>query len=399
MGEPSVAGALPWHPVRRAISLTLALALALAGCAYESSGTTTTTIADPEDVPPALGPADVVVDDQRVEGSFFIVDMVSMPAEGWVVARVDEGGSPGEVIGISELLAVGVITGVPVPFFVPISEDTVVHATVHIDVDRDGRFTYEPPDAFVDEIAVRDNGEPATARATLSILPPLGPSEAFVEEQVTDGSTVGGIGALLSAPGFVVAHADDDGSLGPVLAVSDLLPAGEVDGLSLSLSPALLGTQVVHVAIYIDRNEDGVFGPGEAADEIGIREDGSLAITSVVVIVPARGPAAVEVSDQTSDGETVIVDFVDLPFDGFVEILTDDEGEPGSRVGVSALIAAGGVGDVEVTLGTALTEGGTLWLRLWVDLDRDGELSAGDEIALFELDGDPVQVSFEVTID
>lgn len=385
--------------MRRAIPVTFAFALALAGCAYESSGTTTTTIADSEDVPPALGPADVVVEDQRVEGSFFIVDMVSMPAGGWVVARVEEGGSPGEVIGISELLAIGVITGVPVPFFVPISEDTVVHVTVHIDVDRDGRFTYEPPDSFIDEIAVRDNGEPATARASLSILPPLGPSEVFVDEQVTDGSSVGGIGAILSSPGFVVVHADDDGSLGPVLAVSDLLPAGEVDGLAMSLSPALTGTQVVHVAVYIDRNEDGVFGPGDAADEIGVREDGSLAVTSVVITVPARGPAAVEVSDQASDGETVIVDFVDLPFDGFVEILTDDEGEPGSRIGVSDLISAGGVSDIEVTLDSALTEGATLWLRLWVDLDRNGELSAGDEIALFELDGDPVAVSFEVTVD
>jgi hypothetical protein len=394
-----VRAALPWDPVRRSIPLTLALLIGIAGCAYESSGTTTTTIADPEDIPPATGPADIVVEDQRVEGSFFIVDMVSMPAEGWVVARADRGGAPGEVIGMSELLATGVVSGVPVPFFVPLGADLVVHATIHIDVDRDGRFTYEPPDAFIDEIAVRESGEPASDRALLTILPPLGPSEVRVDDQVSDGSAIGGIGAIMASPGFVVVHADDDGRLGPVLSVSDLLAAGEVDGLEMPLSPALDATGLVHVAVYIDRNSDGVFGPGDDADEIGVRDDGALAIASVVITVPARAPAVVEVSDQSSDGETVVVDFVGLPFDGFVEILSDDDGAPGTRLGVSDLIPSGGVEDVEVTLTTALGVDGTVWARLWVDLDRDGELSAGDAIALLEPGGDPAEVSFELSIE
>jgi hypothetical protein len=383
----------------RRVSLFLITAMSLAGCAYESSGTTTTTSAAPEDVPPALGPADIVLADQQVEGSFFVVELVSMPAEGWVVARLDEGGAPGAVIGISELLSVGVIERVAVPFVVPISEDTVVHAAVHIDMDRDGRFTYEPPASFIDEIAVRADGEPATDRALISILPPLSPADAFVEDQDSDGTEVVGVAAELPAPGFIVVHADDDGGLGPVLGVSELLQPGVVDDFAIELTPALDASAVVHVAVYIDRNGDGDFGPGPGADEIGVREDGSLAVASVLITVPARAPASVEVSNQASDGSTVVVSLVDLPFDGFVEILTDADGSPGTRLGVSDLVERGGVEDVEVTLSTALTEDATLWARLWVDLDRDGTLSTGDATALGEAGGDPVQASFEVTVE
>lgn len=380
------------------LPLVLSLALALGACAYESSGTTTTTTSAPEDTPPALGPADVVLEDQQVEGSFFVVDLVSMPAEGWVVARVDQGGAPGEVIGISELLSIGVIERVAVPFFVPISEDTVVHVTVHIDMDGDGRFTYEAPASFIDEVAVRANGEPATDRALISILPPLSPSDVFVEDQATDGSTVGDITATLSAPGFVVVHADDDGALGPVLGVSGLLSAGEVEGLEIELTPPLAQTGTVYVAVYIDRNSDGVFGPGEDADEIGVRDDGTLALEAIILTVPTRAPAAIEVSDQTLDGSTVVVDRVELPFQGFVEILSDDDGSPGSRLGVSELIEAGGVDDVEVVLATVPTASATLWARLWVDLDQDGVLSAGDAIALTGAGGPPAQASFALTV-
>jgi hypothetical protein len=379
--------------------LSLVIALAVAACAYETSGTTTSTSLPPDIAPPPLGPADVLVSDQSVEGSFFVVDRVSMPAEGWVVARLDEGGAPGQVIGISELLAVGVITRVAVPFFVPLIEDTVVHVTLHIDVDRDGRFTYEPPDDFVDEIASRADGEPATTRALITVLPPLSPADISAPDQTTDGTVVEGISATLPAPGFVVVHADADGGLGPVLGVSLQLRAGDHEDLAVELTPPLDASATVHVVAYIDRNADGVFGPGEGADEIGVRDDGSLAVASVAVTVPSRAPAAVEVADQASAGDTVVIARVELPFDGFVEILTDDDGEPGARLGVAGPIPAGGVDDVEVTLDTALTASATLWVRLWVDLDRNGTLSAGDEIALTAPGGDPVVASFEVTME
>lgn len=391
--------------VRR--TLILLLALVAASCAYESSGTTTTTTTIPEEAVPELGPADIEISDQRVEGSFFVVDRVSMPAEGWVVARMDQGGAPGEVIGMSELLTIGVIERVAVPFSVPIAEDMVVHVAIHIDVDRDARFTYEPPDQFIDDLAVRANGEPATARAQITVLPPLTPADVEAVDQVSEEAMLTVASASLPSDGFVVVHADDDGLMGAVLGWSELLEAGDHTDIEVELSQ-LQGAGLLHVAVYIDRNEDGEFGPGEGADEVGVRDDGSLAVVTIEVLVPIRFPAALEIDDQESDGTTIIVSFVDLPFPGFIEILTEDEGDdddddaepgPGTRLGVSELLAHGVSLDVEVTLSTEVDDDPTLWVRLWVDLDQDGELSADDAIALDEQGGDPIEFPFDVTVE
>ena len=85
----------------------VALALAAGGCAYESSGTTTTTAVDPAAVPPATGPAALTFADQMVEGSVVVVASVTTPAAGFVVLQSDAAGTPGEVLGVSELIGRG----------------------------------------------------------------------------------------------------------------------------------------------------------------------------------------------------------------------------------------------------------------------------------------------------
>ena len=379
----------------RPIALLLAAALALAGCSYESSGTTTTTTIAAGEEPPPTGPADIVVSDQMIEGSSLVVDSVSLPAPGFVVVRLDAGGSPGEVIGISELLTTGVIAQVPIPFFVPLAEEATVHLTIHIDMDRDERFTYEPPDAFVDEIAVRANGEPATTTARLSLLAPLSPADVFVDPQTNNGRSLEVASATLPSAGWVAIHRSEGGEPGEVLAISQLLPAGVTNDLVFTRTPPLEATQELFVAVWVDRDEDGVFDPVDGADEIGVRDDGALALENPVITVLARSPGDLFVLDQESDGETIVIESVTLPSPGFVEVLSDADGAPGGRLVVSDLLPAGVTPDVEITLDPALTETTVLWVRLWIDFDQDLTLSAGDATVLDEPDGDVIQDSFE----
>ncbi|HSM02200.1 MAG TPA: hypothetical protein VK960_07190 [Acidimicrobiia bacterium] len=381
----------------RPISLVLAAALALAGCAYESAGTTTTTTVADDESPPPTSPAEIVVADQMIEGSSLVVESVSLPAPGFVVVRMDAGGSPGEVIGMSELLTTGVISQVPIPFFVPLTEPTTVHLTIHIDMDRDERFTYEPPDGFVDEIAARANGEPATTTARLTLLAPISPADVFVDPQTNNGATVEVASATLPSPGWVAIHASEGGEPGAVLAISDLLTAGVTNDLVFTIDPPLESTQGVFVAVWIDRDGDGVFDPEAGADEIGVRADGALALENPVITVLARSPGEVFVLDQESDGTVVSIDSLRLPSPGFVEILTDDEGSPGNRIAVSIPLPAG-TSEVDIDLEPALTETTILWARLWIDFDQDGTLSAGDATVLTEPGGDVVQASFEVEV-
>ena len=100
--------------IRRFTLMMLSLALAVSACAYESSGTTTTTSLNPDEIPPSTGPADLVLREQRTKGAGVVFESVTMPDPGFVVLYADEGGSPGEVIGTSAILSAGVIANVPV---------------------------------------------------------------------------------------------------------------------------------------------------------------------------------------------------------------------------------------------------------------------------------------------
>ena len=89
---------------RRMAFAVLSLGLLVAGCTYESAGTTTSTSLDPEQLPPATGPAAIVFRDQLVDGSAVMIDSVSLPADGFVVLQADAAGVAGEVVGVSELV-------------------------------------------------------------------------------------------------------------------------------------------------------------------------------------------------------------------------------------------------------------------------------------------------------
>ena len=378
--------------------IPLLVASVLAGaCGYETSGTTTTTEAVIAHTSPATSPSAISISDQRIEGSSVVVDSVTLPAPGFVVAREDDGGSPGAVLGVSELLPIGIVQQVTVPFDIPIVEPMVVHVTVQIDVDEDGRFSYEPPD-FIDAIATLAGGEPASASAELTLLAPLGPADAVVEEQTTDGTTLTVASATLPGPGFVAVQRNEAQQPGEVLAITGLLAGGTVTDLAFELDPPLRTTQLVYAVAYVDRNENGVFDPGDGADEMGVRDDGTLAIGSAVITTLVREPGSVTVADQESEGDTVVIDAVTFPSAGFVEILADDAGEPGARVGISGLRQAGEANDITVTLDVSLTDDATLWVRVWIDFDESGTLSLADLVALTERDGDPVEASFAVTL-
>jgi len=382
------------HPLR----LSIALAVLLAGCTYESSGTTTTTAAIPGNELVATSPADIVAIDQRSEGSSVVVASLSMPDPGWVVARLDAGGSPGELIGISELVSKGVSTDVVVPFLVPVAEATTVHLIIHIDVDGDREFLYDAPDALVDTVATTAGGSTASAVITIELLPPLGPASALLDPQVTDGTTVIVAGGLLPAAGFIAVHADSGGEPGEVLGVSGLLPAGEVGAITVTLDTPLSTTGPAHAVAWVDRDESGTFTPGDEGDQMAVTEDGALAADTAQITVIARAPASIEVSNQTvaSGGDFVIATLV-APAPGFIEILRDASGVPGARLAV-APVEAGTADDVAIALPGGVGSGTRLWLRLWVDFDQSGTLSAGDLTALDVVDGEPIEVSFVVTI-
>jgi len=377
---------------------TLALGLLAAGCAYESAGTTTSTVLDPAQLPPASGPAAMVFADQLVDGSAVVVGSVTLPADGFVVLHADAAGAPGEVVGVSELIGQGTVADVAVALYLPLEAEAVLHAALHIDMDQDGRFLFEPPDAFVDVPAVSAAGAAVTASATVGLLAPLAPAAVILAEQRTDGGEVVVAEVTLPAPGFVALQADEDGLPGAVLGVSALLPEGTSRDVPVGLGEPVAGRQTVFAVAYVDRDDDGVAGITSAGslDEVAQAFDGGPARASAEITVVLAAPAVLEVEDQEGDGTTVLVASVTLPSPGFLEVRADEGGSPGPRLARSDLLPAGTTTDVEVELADPLAADAVLWIRVRIDLDGDGDIGTDDPVAL-DAAGRRVLASLEYT--
>jgi hypothetical protein len=384
--------------MRRLPLLAVALGLVAAACAYESVGTTTTTTAAADMDAPSTGPAEIVLSDQRAEGTALVVESVTLPDSGWVVLQADDGGGPGEIIGVSDLLNGGTTLGASVAFFLPLEDDSIVHATLHVDMDRDGRFTYEPPDDFVDVPATREDGTAATDTVFVELLPPLTPGAVAVDEQRTDGTTVLVGGVTLPAPGFVAVQRNEGGEPGTVLGLSGALAAGDGADLLIELDTPLAATGLVFVVAYVDRNEDGeLSGVGDPeGDAIAVSAGGEPAVASAVITVVPLSPVSVTFDNQEGDGTTVTVGSLTLPSPGWMVLLVDEGGAPGTRIGLSPRFPAGTSTDYQFVLDEPLTEDVVLWIQVRIDFDEDGRLTDADPQGLTE-SGSPLRVPAEYT--
>jgi hypothetical protein len=385
--------------MRKLLIILMALVAAVSGCAYESSGTTTTTRGEVVEEPPPTGPADLAFGDQLIEGSGVVLESVTMPAPGFVVLQADDSGGAGEVLGVSELIGEGRISSVPVAFFLPIEEPTRVHATLHIDMDRDRFFTYEPPDSFIDAPATFSSGGLATAAAEIGLLAAVGPAELEFLEQRTDGEAVVVASVDLPAPGFLAIQVNEGGEPGRVLGITGLLPAGISTDLEIALDPPLLATGIVFAVPYVDRDADGIadITGEEPVDGIARRADGTLLLTDPVITVIRRQPTVLEVADQEGEGAAVVVAAVTLPAAGVVEVRADSDGSPGRLLGLSDLLPRGTTTDIEIELDRPLVADARLWIRVRIDFDEDGTLSEGDPFGLTE-SGERAATSLDYTL-
>ena len=110
--------------------------------------------------------------------------------------------------------------------------------------------------------------------------------------------------------------------------------------------------------------------------------------------------AALDVSDQSSDGATVAVAEATIePAPGWVLIFDDEDGAPGQVIGSHELEAA--LQTIEIDLDRTLDAGEhTLWAQIHVDADPIGRLQwPGSDIPVTGEDGDVVQASFTVSVE
>lgn len=181
------------------VVLVAAVALVAAACGDDADddagggdGGTTTTAAGADDEAGgdvAMGPATLEVEDQSGSGATVVVASVTLPSDGFIAVHADADGSPGPVIGHSELLTAGTSTDVEVVLDEPLAEDAAVWPMAHIDTNGNGTYDFDPPDVTDDGPATFEDGSVAVA-----------PLDYTVEEGDDDAAS--GTAAAVAIEGF-----------------------------------------------------------------------------------------------------------------------------------------------------------------------------------------------------
>lgn len=252
------------------------------------------------------------VSDQDASDGMVVVDSATSAQAGWMVIHADEGGSPGPVIGYSAVVE-GENSDVAVNIDTDAATETL-YAMLHIDAGTEG--TYEFPGA--DEPAMADGS--VVVQAFTVTLPETGMDDGMGDDMminslsVSDQDASDGMVVVDSATsaqaGWMVIHADEGGSPGPVIGYSSVA-AGENTNVSIEIDMDA-ATETLYAMLHIDAGAAGTYEfPG--ADEPAMA-DGSVVVQAFTVTLPESGMDE-EMEDDEMMGEEVMVTILDSSYD------------------------------------------------------------------------------------
>ncbi|RPI78255.1 MAG: hypothetical protein EHM41_25725, partial [Chloroflexi bacterium] len=159
----------------------------------------------------AVTPSVSVTNQELVDGAVTIPVIVS-DGRGWMVIHIDDGGSPGEVIGVAPV-ADGSSADVLVPIDVTKATESLF-AMLHTDAGTP--FSYDFPG---DDVPVMAGDQMVNVRFGLEgeIPTELVPAVVTLDQPLGDDNSVLVPAVLSQAEGWLVIHADANGGPGPVL--------------------------------------------------------------------------------------------------------------------------------------------------------------------------------------
>ena len=260
------------------------------------------------------------VSDQLLDGNTFTATSATIDVQGWLVIHSDNGGSPGPVLGQTQIQP-----GINENVVVQLGEGLtpVLWPMLHVDTGAPGEYEFGTVEGADSPVVV--GGVVATAAAWT--VPHMRVADQVVS---ADAPSITVASALLAEPGFVVIHQESDGSPGPVAGVSEALPAGLSTNLTIELDPALV-TPRVWPMLHVDTGEAGVyeFGTVDGAD-LPVTVDGD------VVTFPIDAAPAIIYEGTFANGQvTIDKAVIDVP--GWLVIHSDNGGSPGPVLGQTQL--------------------------------------------------------------
>jgi plastocyanin len=248
----------------------------------------------------SLEPAVLVADQEIVDDKVTVSEVVS-DGPGWLVIHAQAGGSPGPILGYSPV-ADGTNTDVMVEIDTANATETL-YAMLHVDAGEVG--TWEFPDG--PDVPAQVGGQivsPAfqvtgsVAVAEDSITPSVS-----VADQALDGSSVTIAEITSDGPGWLVIHAQADGSPGPILGYSPVAsgPNSNV-AVQLDLSTA---TSTLYAMLHTDAGTVGTWEFPNGPD-VPVMVDGQM-VSPAFTLQAAAGEAEVEMEDFQFRSQVLVI--------------------------------------------------------------------------------------------
>lgn len=312
-------------------------------------------------------PSVEVANQISLDGTVHISSVYS-DGPGFMVIHQDNGsGSFGAVIG-HRPIADGWSFGVDVPIDASMATSTL-YAMLHEDTGEAGVY----------EFGTVDGADAPVIIDSAPVSPAFNVDLIYAWDQFVD-STVTVSNVTAQVDGFMVIHADNDGTFGAVIG-SAPVTAGQNSDVVVEVDQSGV-TNVLWPMLHVDTGEAGVyeFGTVDGADGPVVVE-GVVAVTSIWTVPHMR------VADQIvtyGDGmESLAADMVPTvtahsvlaEVNGFIVIHTEQDGGPGPVAGF-APVSAGINTDVAIELDPEVVTP-RLWPMLHVDTGVEGEYEFG----------------------
>jgi hypothetical protein len=189
----------------------------------------------------------VTVSDQAIEDGTVTIDTVVSDGPGWIVIHIQEDGAPGAIIGQAPV-SDGENTDVEVEIDVSQATETL-YAMLHEDTGEEGMYDFpdgDPPVEVDGEVVLTSFMLTGGLRASVTV------SDQAIEDGMVTVATV-----VSDGPGWIVIHADEDGSPGPVIGQAQVSD-GTNDDVSVEID-AGMATETLYAMLHEDTGEEGTY--------------------------------------------------------------------------------------------------------------------------------------------
>lgn len=189
----------------------------------------------------------VEVSDQGIENGRVVIDRVVSDGPGWIVIHIQEDGQPGAIIGYA---AVSDGENMDVSVEIDVSQATeTLYAMLHDDTGQEGTYEFpdgDPPSQVDGEIVLQ----------SFTITGGMRPSVTVEDQAIEDGMVT--VPRVVSdGQGWIVIHADDDGSPGPVIGYAQVSDGANND-VSVEIDTEM-ATETLYAMLHTDSGEMGTY--------------------------------------------------------------------------------------------------------------------------------------------